>query len=78
MLPIRCWRMRSSTSPQIFSGEAEEAVEGVVDRALGGVLDRHHAEIGAARLDLVKHLVDGGERQRAHRVTEVIEHRASG
>ena len=40
--------MRSSTSPQILSGEVEEAIERVVDRAFGGILDRHDAEVRAA------------------------------
>ena len=41
----------------------EEAIERVVDRAFGRVLDRHDAEVGSARLDLVKDLIDRGERQ---------------
>ena len=45
----------------------------MVDGAFGGVFHRHHAEIGEPRLDLVEHLVDRGERQRAHRVAEVFE-----
>jgi hypothetical protein len=31
----------------------------MVDAAFRRVLDRHHAEIGVTRLDLVEHLVDG-------------------
>ena len=38
---------------------AQEHVEGVVDRAFGRVLDRHHAEIGGAGFDLVEHFFDG-------------------
>ena len=45
----------------------------MIDRAFGGVLHRHHAEIGEPRLDLVEHLVDRGERQRAHRMAEMLE-----
>ena len=52
----------------------QEHVERVVDRALGGILDRHDAEIGVARLHFLEHFADRGERQRAHRVPEVLEH----
>ena len=55
----------------------EEAIERVGDRALAGVLDRDHAKIGVAALDLLEHLIDGAERQCPHRVTEVLEHRRS-
>src|SRR5919108_385716 len=44
--------------PTDLERRAEEAIEGVVDRALGGVLDRHHAEVGAPGFDLVKDLID--------------------
>ena len=53
---------------------AQEHVERVIDRALARILDRHHAEIGDAALDFVKHLVDRRQRQRAHRGAEVLEH----
>ena len=65
--------MRSSTSPQIRSGEPNKRIERVIDRALGGVLHRHDAEIREPRLHLVEHLVHRGQRQRAHRVAEVLE-----
>jgi hypothetical protein len=48
--------MRSSTSPQIFSGERQEHVERVVDGALGRVLDRHDAEVRVAGLHFLEHL----------------------
>ena len=52
----------------------DEPIERVGDRALGGILDRDHAEVGVARLDFLEHLVAGAERQRAHRMPEVLEH----
>ena len=45
----------------------------MIDRALGGILHRHHAEIGEPGFDLVEHLVHRRQRQRAHRVAEVLE-----
>ena len=70
--------MRSSTSPQIFKRRAEEHVERVIDRALAGIFDRDHAEIGDAALDLVEHLVDRRQRQRPHRGAEVLQHGSLG
>ena len=57
---------------------AQEHVERMVDRALARILDGHHAEIGDAALDLVKHLVDRGQRQRAHRGAEMLQHGGLG
>ena len=54
---------------------AQEAVERVVDGALGRVLYRHDAKIRIRSLHLVEHLIDRGKRQRAHRVAEVRQHR---
>ena len=45
------------------------------DRALAGIFDGHDAEIGDARLDLVENLIDRGQRQRAHGMAELLEHR---
>ncbi len=53
----------------------QEHVERVVDRAFGRVLDRHDAEIGGAGFHLVEDFLHGRERQRPHRVPEVLEHR---
>ncbi|MNT36614.1 hypothetical protein D3C72_1727110 [compost metagenome] len=53
----------------------EEAVEGVVDRALGGVFHRHHAEVDRAGGHLAEHLVDGGHGHADHRVTEMLHRR---
>ena len=51
---------------------AQEHVQRVRDRALGGVLDRHHAIVGGAGVDLAKHLFDGGLRQAADGLPEVL------
>jgi hypothetical protein len=67
--------MRSSTSPQMFSGEVRNTVERMVDRAFAGVLDRHDAEIGSARFDFVEDLIDHAQRQGAHRMAEVLVYR---
>src|SRR5437879_11307259 len=53
---------------------AEQPVERVIDGAFRRVLDRYHAEVGAGRLHLVKHLIDRGQRQRAHGMAEMSEH----
>ena len=53
----------------------QEHVERVVDRAFGGVLDRHHAEVGVPGLHFFEHFADRRQRQRAHRMTEMLEHR---
>ena len=45
----------------------------MIDGAFGGVLDRHDAEIREPRFDFVEHFVHRRERQRAHRVAEVLE-----
>ncbi len=55
---------------------SQQGVERVIDGAFGGVLHRHHAEIREPCFDLVEHLVHRGERQRAHRVTEMLERRS--
>ena len=52
----------------------QEHVEGDLDRALPGVLDRYHAEIGAAVLDFLEDLLDAGHRQAVCRTPEVLEH----
>ena len=51
----------------------EEAVQGVVDRALGGVFHRHHAEVDRPGDHLAEHLVDRRHRRADHRVAEVLE-----
>ncbi|MCY1418425.1 hypothetical protein D9M71_339840 [compost metagenome] len=56
----------------------EEAVEGVVDRALGGVLHRHHAEVDRTGGHFAKHFVDGGHGGADHRMTEMLERRGLG
>ena len=65
--------MRNSISPQILEWGIQEHVEGVVDRAFRRVLDRHHAEIGVTRLHFLEHLVDRAQRERPHRMAEVLE-----
>ena len=54
--------MRSSTSALIVSGDAMKRSSVCATDALGGVLDRHDAVLGAAALDLVEDGVDGSER----------------
>ncbi|MNT29840.1 hypothetical protein D3C72_1656020 [compost metagenome] len=51
----------------------EEAVEGVVDRALGGVLHRHHAEIHRTSGDFAEDFVDRSHRRTDHRMAEMLE-----
>ena len=53
----------------------QEHVERVVDGAFGRVLDRHDAEVGGARFHLVEDFLDRRQRQRPHRVAEILEHR---
>ena len=53
----------------------EEAVEGVVDRAFGGILHRHHAEVDRTGSHFAEHLVDGRHRHADHRMTEVLHRR---
>ena len=50
----------------------------MVDRALGRILDGHDTEVGDAAFNLVKHLVDGGQRQGAHRCAKLFEHGGLG
>ena len=52
----------------------EEQVEGDLDRALPGVLDRDHAEVGVAGRDFLEHLLDAGHRQAMRRMPEVLVH----
>src|SRR3546814_7377407 len=41
----------------------EKHVERGLNRALAGVLHRHHAKIGVARFDFLEHFLDRGQRQ---------------
>ncbi|MNO64216.1 hypothetical protein D3C76_549410 [compost metagenome] len=54
----------------------EEAVEGVVDRAFGGVFHRHDAKVHRPGRHFTEHFVDRRHRLADHRVTEVF-HRCS-
>ena len=56
----------------------EEHVERIVHGAFARVLDRHHAEVGCACLHLVEAFLDRDQRQRPHRMPEVLEHRLLG
>src|SRR2546430_15340030 len=51
----------------------DEAVERPVDRALGRVLDRHDAEVGAPPLDVGEHPDDRAGRAVRHRPARVLE-----
>ncbi len=51
----------------------EEAVQGVVDRTLGGVLHRYDTEVDCTGSHLAEHLVDGGHRRADHRMAEMLE-----
>src|SRR5665213_2581567 len=53
----------------------QKAIQCVGDGAFAGILDRHDAEIGASRFHLLEHLIDRRQRQRAHRLTEMPQHR---
>ncbi len=53
----------------------DEHIERVVDRALGRILDRYDTEVRVSRLHLFEDFADRGQRQRAHRVPEVLQHR---
>ena len=48
--PSRFCCTRSSTSPQILQRRREQQVERAADRAVGGILHRHHGELRRARL----------------------------
>ena len=50
----------------------EEAVQGVVDRAFGGVFHRHHAKIHRTGRDFTEDFVDGRHGLADHRVAEVL------
>ncbi|MCY1432223.1 hypothetical protein D9M71_482140 [compost metagenome] len=56
----------------------EEAVQGVVHRALGGVLHRHHAEVHRTGGDFAEDFVDGRHRRTDHRMAEMLERRCLG
>ena len=51
----------------------EEHVQRGLDRTLRGILHRHDAEIGIAGRHFLEHFLDRGQRQRAHRVAEVLQ-----
>src|SRR3546814_9072994 len=53
----------------------EKHVERGLNRALAGVLHRHHAKIGVARFVLLEHFLDRGTRQPVRAVAEVFVHR---
>jgi hypothetical protein len=52
----------------------QEHVQRVVDRAFGGILHGHDTEIRMAGLHFGEYFVDLRKRQRAHRMTELLEH----
>jgi len=54
---------------------SNEHVERVVDRPFRRVLDRHDAEIGVTGLHFLEDLADRSERQCAHGMAEMLEHR---
>ncbi|MNT16663.1 hypothetical protein D3C72_1517770 [compost metagenome] len=56
----------------------EEAVQGVADRAFGGVFHRHHAEVDGTGRHFAEHFVDGRHRPADHRVAEVLHGRCLG
>ncbi len=56
----------------------EEAVEGVVDRAFGGVFHRDHAKVHRTGRHFAEHFVDRRHRLADHRVTEVLHGRRLG
>ena len=51
----------------------EQRIERVIDRAFRRVLDRHDAEIGVPGFDFMEHFIDRRQRERAHRMAEVLE-----
>ena len=56
----------------------KEAVEGVIDRAFGGVFHRHHAKIHRTGRHFAEHFVDGRHRHADHRVAEMLHRRRLG
>jgi hypothetical protein len=50
-----------------------EQVQGVVDHALGGVLHRHHSEVGAPPLHGLEDVEDAGQGPELGRVAEVLQ-----
>ncbi|MNO80147.1 hypothetical protein D3C76_713400 [compost metagenome] len=56
----------------------EEAVEGVVDRALGGVFHRHDAKVHRPGRHFTEHFVDRRHRLADHGVAEVLHGRRLG
>ena len=67
--------MRSSTSPQIRSGEPNKRSSVWLTAPSVEFSTGTTPKSAMPRLDLVEHFVDRGERQRAHRVAEVLERR---
>jgi hypothetical protein len=53
----------------------QQEVQRAADRALGGILRRHHGELRRAGLAAPEHLVDGGSRARLDRAAEMLAHR---
>lgn len=58
---------------QDAQGRVQQQVQAAVDRAFGGVLDRHHADVGLPRLDGAEDLVERHARQLLHRVAEMLQ-----
>ena len=56
----------------------KEAVQGVVDGALGGVFHRHHTKLYGAGCDFTEDFVNRGHRHADHRMAEVLERRRLG
>ena len=59
-LRSRLWRTNRLVSPMMNSGVVQEQVERARHHAFGGVLHRHHAEVGRAGGGGAEHLVDAG------------------
>src|SRR5210317_484404 len=51
---------------------SQEHVQGVIDRPLGRVLDRNHAEVSCPAFDLLESLINGMKRQRTHGMAKVL------
>jgi len=47
-------------------------IQGGLNRTLPRVFQRHHAKIGMARFDFLKHLIDAGQRQAMRRMAEML------
>ena len=70
----RFWLTRSFTSPRHRESVSTMKIHRAAHRALGRVLDGHHAVVGLAALDRAKDVVERGQRDGVDERSEVLVH----